>query len=807
MSRSQKWRLGLGPVFVYEWVTAARRWQAYAVRSVFLLLVLLALTVIWVNNPLYSYRIPIAQLAYMGQQYFLALTVTQLAAVLLAAPAVTAGAISLDRARGTLQHMLLTDLSSAEIVLGKLAARLVPVMILIACTLPVMEMVSLLGGVEPMAILGAFVVTLGVAALGCSLAFFLSLWQGKTHVALLSTYAIWCVWLAIAPVLDLLGFTASPARRSNPFYLALAPLGWAGGVVWRDYYWFLGACCAISAVLIAVAVLGLRRVGTRDRSAGPTVQRRVPRGRLARLLTRNVPWLTPSLDRNPVLWREWHRGNASGWGRVIMALAVILSMTLTVLAILSQSRDAATIASGFQVSICLLCLSVVASTSLAEERAHGSLELLLSTPLSCGQIVLGKWLGTFRVVPLLAILPWLTIAVIAYIQDERSWSTQCLFVAYMLAAGAAITSLGLAMATWFSRPGRAIGTTIAVYLILAVGSMGTTMMKFGRRGEGLAMASPFYWTHLTTRAVLDYHFQWFPFSDWAYFWAALSAVASIGLLLWIMAGFERHLGRTEGLAAQIGQPSRWMRIATTVYFSVAAAFFGTAIFFDVSWELIFAFTGAYFSVGKVLLSLRAARRLAIDRRRQRGSMTASLFSRRSALAIIAARWLGSYRIVVPMVLLPAIYVLLKRGPSFIAMPQLPVVVAFMLLQNAAVVSFGVAMATWFTRRGHAVFLTLLFCTFIEGAGLLAAQRIELDSPSRGFYLSSLHVGDKTSFEIALASTTSDDDLMVAVSHWSAGYGVAAFLLLVAAIATFNRSSAGSILESARPIIVTERGSH
>jgi hypothetical protein len=139
--------------------------------------------VIWNNNPLYAYRIPLAQLAHLSQQYFLALAGTQLAVVLLAAPAATAGAICLDRTRGTLAHMLLTDLSDAEIVLGKLAARLVPVLTLIACTLPVMELLTLIGGLEPVAVLGTFVVTVGVAVLGCSLAMVFSLWLGKTHVA------------------------------------------------------------------------------------------------------------------------------------------------------------------------------------------------------------------------------------------------------------------------------------------------------------------------------------------------------------------------------------------------------------------------------------------------------------------------------------------------------------------------------------------------------------------------------------------------------------------------------------------------
>ena len=59
--------------------------------------------------------------ARVGESYFLALIGTQLALVMLVAPAFTAAAICLDRARGALAQVLVTDLTDAEIVLGKLA--------------------------------------------------------------------------------------------------------------------------------------------------------------------------------------------------------------------------------------------------------------------------------------------------------------------------------------------------------------------------------------------------------------------------------------------------------------------------------------------------------------------------------------------------------------------------------------------------------------------------------------------------------------------------------------------------------------
>ena len=85
----------------------------------------------------------------MGRGFYGVTTMILLGLVGLAAPAATAGAICLDKARGNLTLLFATDLSDAEIVLGKLAARLVPVLGLILCAAPVLAIATLFGGVDP----------------------------------------------------------------------------------------------------------------------------------------------------------------------------------------------------------------------------------------------------------------------------------------------------------------------------------------------------------------------------------------------------------------------------------------------------------------------------------------------------------------------------------------------------------------------------------------------------------------------------------------------------------------------------------
>ena len=167
-----------------------------------------------------------------------------------------------------------------------------------------------------------------------------------------------------------------------------------------------------------------------------------------------------------------------------------------------RANMAAPWVNGVQVSVGLLILSVIAAVSLAEERARGSLDLLMTTMLSTRQIVLGKWLGTYRAVPLFAILPTVVSFGLAYDQPDR-WSDVLVLIVYIFCSGTTITSLGLAMATWLPRVSSAVAATVTIYLAITVGWLFVVMM-LESAGEGLLMVSPFAWTLLVTfRATGD----------------------------------------------------------------------------------------------------------------------------------------------------------------------------------------------------------------------------------------------------------------------------------------------------------------
>jgi len=188
--------LSPGPVFVFESITASRRWQVYALRACFVLALLASLTmVVWstvgldYNNP--KNGAVAHQMGRLGEQFYYAISLIQIALVMLAAPAATAGSVCLDRARGALAHVLVTDLTDREIVLGKLAARLAPVAALVFAAVPVLALASLLGGIIPETLLWLTAISMALAVFGCSLALALSARASKTHEVLMGVYTIW----------------------------------------------------------------------------------------------------------------------------------------------------------------------------------------------------------------------------------------------------------------------------------------------------------------------------------------------------------------------------------------------------------------------------------------------------------------------------------------------------------------------------------------------------------------------------------------------------------------------------------------
>jgi ABC-type transport system involved in multi-copper enzyme maturation permease subunit len=101
----------------------------------------------------------------IGQGIFAALLMLMTLQVVFLAPSSTAGAISLEREKQTLELLVTTPISSLAIVIGKLLSALIYVFLLIAASIPLMAVVFVFGGVGPEDVARGYIVLI-VTALG-----------------------------------------------------------------------------------------------------------------------------------------------------------------------------------------------------------------------------------------------------------------------------------------------------------------------------------------------------------------------------------------------------------------------------------------------------------------------------------------------------------------------------------------------------------------------------------------------------------------------------------------------------------------
>jgi ABC-type transport system involved in multi-copper enzyme maturation permease subunit len=126
--------------------------------------------------------------ALIGQEIFGALLIVETLLVVFLAPAMTAGAISLEREKQTLDMLATTPISSLAIVVGKLLSALTYVFILIIASIPLTAMVFVFGGVGPDEVLRGYLV-LFVTAIGLgSLGLFISALMQRTQAATVVTF-------------------------------------------------------------------------------------------------------------------------------------------------------------------------------------------------------------------------------------------------------------------------------------------------------------------------------------------------------------------------------------------------------------------------------------------------------------------------------------------------------------------------------------------------------------------------------------------------------------------------------------------
>lgn len=157
---------------------------------------------------------------------FYFLSGAQLVLVCFMAPGLTAGVISGEREKQTLNILLTTQQSSTTIILSKLFSALSFMFLIVFATLPIYSIVFLFGGISPgqlVAVFGFYVLVM--VALG-SIGVLFSTLLKKTVVSLIVTYGVGLflyVFTGLAAIF-IMGVTNGSARELSGFLVSFNPI-------------------------------------------------------------------------------------------------------------------------------------------------------------------------------------------------------------------------------------------------------------------------------------------------------------------------------------------------------------------------------------------------------------------------------------------------------------------------------------------------------------------------------------------------------------------------------------------------------
>lgn len=441
MPAALRWLLNLGPtnpIVVRIVQGGSRRLRHMYIRTGYLavlIAVLLWSLLIRAGAGSLSYR----DLAAVGASSFEVVAYLQIALICLLAPVFMAGAIAQEANPRTWEVLLTTPLSPAQIVLGNLIGRLFFVLALLFSSLPLFAITQYFGGVPGRSIFLSYLIAACAALLVGAIAVFLSVGRIAGRRAVFAFYIAVVTYLGATIALDLAlrpaspagpyGVTAitplnpfltlrallSPSEYPRPDAIALGQMSWLGRVwfgspvlVWCWLSAGLSALLCVVSSFVTRKVVGVERAGL--------LRKLLRRGSGERNRAPRTVW------NNSIAWRE-AASRAGASTNVVVRYAFVSLGVLWGLGVIAFYHGGGLGHQGFrfailatvwtELAVIILIAVNMSATAVSREREDGSLDILLTTPITPKAYLGGKLRGLIAfLLPLLAV-PMTTLALAA----------------------------------------------------------------------------------------------------------------------------------------------------------------------------------------------------------------------------------------------------------------------------------------------------------------------------------------------------------------------------------------------------------
>jgi len=433
-------------------------------------------------NPAYGALTP-GRMGELGRNFFVTMVVVQTLLGALVAPALTSGAISVEREQGSWDLLLITQVRVGGIVFGKFVSALLLIVLLSLVAAPLMSVCFLLGGVAPDEFAAAYAVILSSAVCFGAVGMLCSARCARTTTAVKYAFAMVLFALLASPLWTMLMW--SSMLRSN------SPGGWGSPVAWAQrilallntinpihalmdatdmtpsgaWLWSVGCYLVVGLLLLPLATKFARRFA----SEAPRATQ--PPGKSKHGLRLNLANPVLQLELLPLLRPSPSHGRLQVWGKRLIVIGGVVVVMAYLLNTIGHSRDwrgAWMVFSFMQLIMVGLISPLTTASAFTLEREKGSLALLMLTILPSSQIIAGKLLGRLTSVVVL-ILAFAPLMVLCAALGEMP--AIVIVGTYSLLATAAITmaSMGLFVSARFRRTVTALG--VAEMIAVGLGAV------------------------------------------------------------------------------------------------------------------------------------------------------------------------------------------------------------------------------------------------------------------------------------------------------------------------------------------------
>jgi ABC-type transport system involved in multi-copper enzyme maturation permease subunit len=398
------------PVLMREMVLSTTRKRFLAIRAAYMV-VLFGIVVVMYG--VYTYALTTSSYqsqSDFGVALFRILVLTQFIMIMLMAPAFAGNAISKEKEQRTFELLFTTDIRNWELILSKAMGKYLILQVLILASLPLLFLIVTFGGIRLEEIIAVFVLTSVTAFLAVSIGIFTSTVLSKSYSSIIFSYVFFIVYLFVLWLMIEHYVSAGLAKYYHPLAALWGLLFHRVGEPTPPWGLVSLINLVLALMLLLFSILIIKKMVFWDfakwrRNLRNLGRYSFPFSKKARLYERG----------NIVYWKEAKSYSWRGW--LVIYASLIAG---TILYLFSGQKLFRVAADGLEIYIGIifwmlfLDMVIIASTSFVSEKQKGSLPLLILTPLTGREIIIGKFLGVFRRFVPIFILSLLAILFLAF---------------------------------------------------------------------------------------------------------------------------------------------------------------------------------------------------------------------------------------------------------------------------------------------------------------------------------------------------------------------------------------------------------